>query len=63
MSVLIRFCICLRVAVQQRQINDLVYMLESRNITRGSIITSGQFNSAILVKQMYSVSLNSACYR
>ena len=41
MSVLIRFCICLRVAVQQRQINDLVYMLESRNITRGSIITSG----------------------
>lgn len=32
---------------QQRQINDLVYMLESRNITRGSIITSGESNMGI----------------
>lgn len=32
---------------QQRQINDLVYMLESRTITRGSIITSGEGNMGI----------------
>jgi len=35
-------------AVQQRQINDLVYMLESRTITRGNIIASGENNSSIV---------------